>query len=587
MNIMIENDFKVPMIKSEDLENDDIEIVVCSVVSEGGITDMDELLVVDTTMNTYRIEVDDTEYTMIVDLETNDSIATSDENKEEQCDDYTGDEEESAIKPEKSQSTGNQFRFNPDVCNRECHYTRWREHHPFKHEWEVKCVCNICGENLSESSLSSHMIIHCSHFIHCKFCGSDLENNFEGTNISDITHLLHNFMLKDMTESLNEWEANKENLVTDQQNLNKENLKINPQTKNLNINPEADNLIINPAPENLEINSETENSKIDSETENLESIESETEDYITEEIKQLMDENTRKWGPLLEPVLEIEIFQTVKLNTHEPQSLGALRNMPFSSKPKLCIDAMKGSNETLISKSVKLDRKRPAKKDIAGLFATNACKVCKKKYASVQKLKRHSSIHDSLYPYTCDFCLRTFNLKEYLTRHMKIHFKMGYVSCKICSREFSRNSFLSRHMTVHSDQHLNAKKRRKPRLNAEKPRKTGLNAEKPRNIQKNNAKGIRTKMNRSQKGKIKCVVVEQNKPAEVNRHELKCHSKKLTDKVSSFNREIRKLVVGHSDKPADQHKCDVCNKVSQSLRHLERHKKLHMMYGKQCCSFCK
>ena len=695
---------------SEDQEDDNVEILVCSVLPEGEIADMDELSAVGINLsNAYRVEVDDIEFTVIVDLDANAlagedtadldvdaNKAIGEETADEQSNGYTGNEGEPVIATEKCQDTDYQLRVNPDVCFRECHYTRWRKHHPFKHEWEVSYVCNICSESLVESALASHMKIHCQQFVDCKPCGSKIcknggnnENVEKYTCASDSPYSLNNMMTRDVTENSNVREPNKENSVlsTERQSVNKEKFKMTPQSAKENLRPEINSNTeneIEPLKTNFETefsniktdyskaNNDTKQSEInpeityDTKIENLKVAPKAKESMISrpvidhkadrvelaeavvdmaEEIKQLMEENTRKWGPLT----EIKVNRSAETSVHTIQQLEVTQNA-FSNENIIPINCGKFSYEAEIPKIITLDRQLLGNKDNKHTTATNVCKVCKKSYSTVGNLKRHSvMIHDESYLYTCDVCGQKFDRKPCLTRHLKNHFKIGYVSCKICSREFPRNDSLYRHMTtVHSnprygsckvcskaflrkdslyrhmtahsnqkfkspgsakkcDALVNVKKTQKTSLHAKmvrttsfcskKPRQACLNTESQRNIRQNvkrdrKAQLSRDKLDRHQRENYKHlvdhkhVIVRHNKPGVVNM-QRRNPGDKVTDKGNSTNREM-KLISRHVEKAADKHRLDKrdhTDKVSRSRRRVER--QLHAVYGQQCCGICK
>ena len=693
-------------INSDDQENDNVEIVVCCVLPEGEIADMDELSAVGINLsNAYRVEVDDIEFTVIVDLDidanalagedTADFIdvdankAIGEETADEQSNGYTGNEGEPVIATEKCQDTDYQLRVNPDVCIRECHYTRWRKHHPFKHEWEVSYVCTICSESLVKSALASHMEIHCQQLVYCKPCGSKIcknsgnnENVEKYTCASDSPYSLNNMMTRGVTENSNVREPNKENSVlsTESKSVNKEKFKITPQSEKENMKPEINSNIGNQT-EPLKTNIETKHSNINHETDksktnieikqskvnpetirdtmienlkitseaakaiiypkteepiinlNVERLElTEAVVDLTEEIEQLMEENTRKWGPLA----EIRINQSSETSVYEMQQVEDA--------------SAKISHEAENPKIITLDRQLLVNKDNKHTTTTNVCKVCKKSYSTVGNLKRHSvMIHDESYLYTCDVCGQKFDRKPCLTRHLKNHFKIGYVSCKICSREFPRNDSLYRHMTtVHSNQRygsckvcskaflrkdslyrhmtahsnlkfksfgiakgydalenvkevqktsFNVKKVRTTSSRSKNPRQACLNTETQRNIRQNvkrdrKAQLPRDILDRHQRENYKHlvdhkhVIVRHNKPGVVNKQKRN-PGDKVTDKGNNSNRET-KLISRHVEKAADKHRLDKRNhidKVSRNRRRVER--QLHAVYGQQCCGICK
>ena len=479
-------------------EDDNVEIVVCSVVPESEISDTDDLLVVDSSLsNCYRVEVDDSEYTMIVDsnieyseetadletadLEEDDNLTTDEDSsdQDEQSNGYRREEDRPAIETEQSGDIGDNSKQNPDVCIRECHYTRWRKQHPFKHEWEISYVCTICRENLAETALSSHMKSHCQQFIHCRFCGSKFcessvksERLGENKVSSDISYLLQDTKARVITESSNIHDTYNEKflILSESRNINREGLQMNSryekenvviennsvdkneiepfetkiedacsiindrndfseantETKEFEINPEASvnslieqfKLTLDDVKDTLYI--ETKEAKVNLSVKKLDKTD--TEDDLADETERLMAENTRKWGPLV----EIMISESAESNSNRIEQLKVKTDVSCADDKDMSIKFTKMSNKTEKSRAV--------------------------------TIKRHSLKHGTKVLYPCNFCKLKFARKDSVTRHIKLHTNIGLVVCKICSKVFSQKYNLSRHMTVaHSNLKQNLK----------------------------------------------------------------------------------------------------------------------------------
>ena len=653
---------------------DNVEIVVCSVVQEGEIPDTDDLLLVDSSLsNCYRVEVDDSEYTMIVDsniecseeiadlesedLEEDGNLAT-DENssdQDEQSNGYTREEDRPDIETEWSGDTGDKSKQNPDVCNRECHYTRWRKQHPFKHEWEVSYVCTICGENMTEAALSSHMRSHCQQFIHCRFCGSKFcESSVKSDGIgeyklsSDISPLLQNNMAKDITECSNIYDTFNEKylIVSESRNVNREDIQMDSryekenvvienssdekheiepfQTKtegtcsiNRNNYSEANTEIkkneihseasMNSLIEQLKLtlhdvkdttNIEKEEAKVNLSVEKLDKAD--TDDDMADETERLMAENTRKWGPLV----EIKINESAESNMYGIRQLKIKTDVSCTGDKDMSIKFTKMSHKAEKSRSVTIKRhslkhgrkclyscgfckQKFTRKDsvtrhkkLHANIGFVSCKICSKVFSQKYNLSRHmTAAHSNLKQnlkythldrfYTCDFCQHKFIRKDNVVRHMKLHAKIGYVSCKICSKEFSKKCNLSRHMAAaHSNLKQDLKKDGNVRWSRDSLGRFQSN--------------LGSKQLSNQKRKL--VSHKLGTATRSKAYGSKHHDKKSTDSMYVNNGEIH-FSVCQLEKITGKGKSGAIGNDIRTQRHFG--KQFDVVYGQQCCRFCK
>ncbi|XP_075155321.1 uncharacterized protein LOC142228710 [Haematobia irritans] len=94
-----------------------------------------------------------------------------------------------------------------------------------------------------------------------------------------------------------------------------------------------------------------------------------------------------------------------------------------------------------------------------------ACKVCKKVFNCMSRLKRHIPVHADMKPYTCDICLRGCSTINAFNRHKLLHTvteeedknnggQTERFKCPYCPKSFPSKNSLSAHRISHS--HINA-----------------------------------------------------------------------------------------------------------------------------------
>ena len=80
---------------------------------------------------------------------------------------------------------------------------------------------------------------------------------------------------------------------------------------------------------------------------------------------------------------------------------------------------------------------------------TFRCKICKKSFKKLQRLKVHEKLHSNNY-FPCAVCKKTFTMKRYLIKHMIVHSKDKKYACLFCEKQFSRKESLGLHTIVHT-----------------------------------------------------------------------------------------------------------------------------------------
>ncbi|KAL3280961.1 hypothetical protein HHI36_004186 [Cryptolaemus montrouzieri] len=78
------------------------------------------------------------------------------------------------------------------------------------------------------------------------------------------------------------------------------------------------------------------------------------------------------------------------------------------------------------------------------------CKVCKKKFMKMARLKRHMKTHSPEKPYSCQTCCRGFSRLEIYKNHMNSHTGIKPHVCNICKKGFNQISNLKDHMRTHN-----------------------------------------------------------------------------------------------------------------------------------------
>lgn len=78
------------------------------------------------------------------------------------------------------------------------------------------------------------------------------------------------------------------------------------------------------------------------------------------------------------------------------------------------------------------------------------CDICKKKFAKLCDVERHSRVHTGEKPFTCNICNKRFQQTHNLSKHLLIHLHVKPFSCEICGKQFGRIDVLNRHVLTHS-----------------------------------------------------------------------------------------------------------------------------------------
>ena len=201
------------------------------------------------------------------------------------------------------------------------------------------------------------------------------------------------------------------------------------------------------------------------------------------------------------------------------------------------------------------------------------CRLCSRRYANPNSLKRHLLIHTEEKPHVCDECGKRFSIKSYLTAHKKIHSGQTPYECELCSKRFNRRSNLQDHMLVH-----NGIKQFKCDVCGNKFR---LSSHLKRHL------SLHTGL----------------KPFECNdcgkefrlASSLKEHSKlhnsdslyrcKICGKVFQQRSSFRHHLTNHTKE--DKYLCDLCNNSFKQLSKLKKHITLHFAIGLNEPSNCK
>lgn len=78
------------------------------------------------------------------------------------------------------------------------------------------------------------------------------------------------------------------------------------------------------------------------------------------------------------------------------------------------------------------------------------CKICKKTFISLIRLRKHIKTHDVSKPFECDDCHRKFRTKYQLGRHMVVHSDIFPYSCEYCKKGFRFKNTLKTHENIHT-----------------------------------------------------------------------------------------------------------------------------------------
>nr|XP_033816824.1 zinc finger protein 436-like [Geotrypetes seraphini]XP_033816825.1 zinc finger protein 436-like [Geotrypetes seraphini] len=78
------------------------------------------------------------------------------------------------------------------------------------------------------------------------------------------------------------------------------------------------------------------------------------------------------------------------------------------------------------------------------------CRFCRKAFARISGLRRHSLIHTGHRPFGCHLCGKTFRQLSHLERHKRIHTGERRYHCTTCQKAFRESSDLLRHQQIHT-----------------------------------------------------------------------------------------------------------------------------------------
>ncbi|XP_037079656.1 zinc finger protein 19-like [Pollicipes pollicipes] len=80
------------------------------------------------------------------------------------------------------------------------------------------------------------------------------------------------------------------------------------------------------------------------------------------------------------------------------------------------------------------------------------CPACSKRFRNKYNLKRHSTVHAGVKPFSCEFCTRAFRLKDHLKTHMRSGPQTAPLACAPCGLTFPCFTLFSEHrQQYHSD----------------------------------------------------------------------------------------------------------------------------------------
>ncbi|XP_045472101.1 zinc finger protein 391-like [Harmonia axyridis] len=78
------------------------------------------------------------------------------------------------------------------------------------------------------------------------------------------------------------------------------------------------------------------------------------------------------------------------------------------------------------------------------------CRICKKKFVKMSRLKRHMKTHAAVKPFKCQICFKGFTRQELYRNHMNTHTGNKPHVCNICKKGFNQISNLKDHMRTHN-----------------------------------------------------------------------------------------------------------------------------------------
>ncbi|KAH8266595.1 hypothetical protein KR018_002734 [Drosophila ironensis] len=167
------------------------------------------------------------------------------------------------------------------------------------------------------------------------------------------------------------------------------------------------------------------------------------------------------------------------------------------------------------------------------------CAHCKKGFVRRSDLKKHTIVHTGVRPFTCNVCSKSFSRNTNLTKHMRIHSGVKPFVCQHCPRSFQTAIEMTRHARSHSEV---------------KPFRCG-----------------RCPYSFSRKDKLLShQLVHTKRDAEQQQIDGEAAPFPLQQQLAQAK---AKPVQAKSSR---NFKCDVCDRVFQRERDLQRHRALHM-----------
>ncbi|SPP85902.1 zinc finger protein 436 [Drosophila guanche] len=178
------------------------------------------------------------------------------------------------------------------------------------------------------------------------------------------------------------------------------------------------------------------------------------------------------------------------------------------------------------------------------------CAQCGKGFVRRSDLKKHAIVHTGVRPYTCNVCTKSFSRNTNLTKHMRIHSGEKPFVCQQCPRSFQT----AQEMTNHSRLHSGARPFQCNRCPFSSSRKDKLVA----HHQMHTKRDVEEILMQQHQNTLHPPTPEQLAQLQ---HEL---TQQLTPKPIT------------SQKPGRSFRCDVCDRVFQRERDLQRHRALHL-----------
>ncbi|XP_001357265.4 zinc finger protein 436 [Drosophila pseudoobscura] len=178
------------------------------------------------------------------------------------------------------------------------------------------------------------------------------------------------------------------------------------------------------------------------------------------------------------------------------------------------------------------------------------CAQCRKGFVRRSDLKKHAIVHTGVRPYTCTVCTKSFSRNTNLTKHMRIHSGEKPFVCQQCPRSFQT----AQEMTNHSRLHSGARPFQCNRCPFSSSRKDKLVAHQ----QMHTKRDVEQILQQQQQNALHPPTPEELAQLQ---HEL---TQQLMPKPIT------------PQKPGRSFRCDVCDRVFQRERDLQRHRALHL-----------